>query len=148
MDPSAGYLRGGAETTSSGCDVTSTIAPVCRVLAYLGQPMSLAHVLYETDSSLVRQTVCGTREPVPIDAGKRGLVRDLSEVFAAQLLGLGVGFDVGLDVGLDAGVAGICGWARVVCSRLESRSLDGLLLDGEVVRTRVCGAVRDLVGGT
>jgi glutamine amidotransferase len=29
---------------------------VCRVVAYLGEPISLGHVLYETDSSLVRQT--------------------------------------------------------------------------------------------
>jgi glutamine amidotransferase len=29
---------------------------MCRVLAYLGQPLSLAHVLFETDSSLIRQT--------------------------------------------------------------------------------------------
>src|SRR5919202_1096181 len=29
---------------------------MCRVLAYLGAPISLAHVLYETDSSLVRQS--------------------------------------------------------------------------------------------
>ena len=29
---------------------------MCRVLAYLGEPISLAHVLYETDSSLVRQS--------------------------------------------------------------------------------------------
>jgi glutamine amidotransferase len=29
---------------------------VCRVLAYLGEPVSLGHVLYETDSSLVRQS--------------------------------------------------------------------------------------------
>jgi glutamine amidotransferase len=29
---------------------------VCRVLAYLGQPTSLAQVLYDTDSSLVRQS--------------------------------------------------------------------------------------------
>jgi glutamine amidotransferase len=29
---------------------------VCRVLAYLGEPISLGHVLYETDSSLVRQS--------------------------------------------------------------------------------------------
>jgi glutamine amidotransferase len=29
---------------------------MCRVLAYLGEPISLGHVLYETDSSLVRQS--------------------------------------------------------------------------------------------
>jgi glutamine amidotransferase len=29
---------------------------MCRVLAYLGEPLPLAHVLYETDSSLVRQS--------------------------------------------------------------------------------------------
>jgi len=29
---------------------------MCRVLAYLGEPISLDHVLYETDSSLVRQS--------------------------------------------------------------------------------------------
>jgi glutamine amidotransferase len=29
---------------------------VCRVVAYLGEPMSLSHVLFETDSSLVRQS--------------------------------------------------------------------------------------------
>jgi glutamine amidotransferase len=29
---------------------------MCRVLAYLGEPISLAHVLYDTDSSLVRQS--------------------------------------------------------------------------------------------
>jgi glutamine amidotransferase len=29
---------------------------MCRVLAYLGEPIPLAHVLYETDSSLVRQS--------------------------------------------------------------------------------------------
>lgn len=29
---------------------------MCRVLAYLGQPVSLGHVLYDTDSSLVRQS--------------------------------------------------------------------------------------------
>jgi len=29
---------------------------MCRVLAYLGEPISLRHVLYETDSSLVRQS--------------------------------------------------------------------------------------------
>src|SRR5918996_5014561 len=29
---------------------------MCRVLAYLGQPVSLAHVLFESDSSLVRQS--------------------------------------------------------------------------------------------
>jgi glutamine amidotransferase len=29
---------------------------MCRVLAYLGEPISLEHVLYETDSSLVRQS--------------------------------------------------------------------------------------------
>jgi glutamine amidotransferase len=29
---------------------------MCRVLAYLGEPISLAHVLFETDSSLVRQS--------------------------------------------------------------------------------------------
>jgi glutamine amidotransferase len=29
---------------------------MCRVLAYLGEPMPLAHVLFETDSSLVRQS--------------------------------------------------------------------------------------------
>jgi glutamine amidotransferase len=33
-----------------------TIAPVCRVVAYLGEPISLRHVLYDTDSSLVRQS--------------------------------------------------------------------------------------------
>src|SRR3954451_19539587 len=30
--------------------------PMCRVLAYLGAPISLEQVLYETDSSLVRQS--------------------------------------------------------------------------------------------
>jgi glutamine amidotransferase len=30
--------------------------PMCRVLAYLGEPIPLAHVLFETDSSLVRQS--------------------------------------------------------------------------------------------
>jgi glutamine amidotransferase len=29
---------------------------MCRVLAYLGEPISLEHVLFETDSSLVRQS--------------------------------------------------------------------------------------------
>src|SRR5690349_2250622 len=29
---------------------------MCRVLAYLGEPLPLEHVLYETDSSLVRQS--------------------------------------------------------------------------------------------
>ncbi|MDX6690929.1 MAG: glutamine amidotransferase [Solirubrobacteraceae bacterium] len=29
---------------------------MCRVLAYLGEPVGLSHVLYETDSSLVRQS--------------------------------------------------------------------------------------------
>jgi glutamine amidotransferase len=29
---------------------------VCRVLAYLGEPVSVGHVLFETDSSLVRQS--------------------------------------------------------------------------------------------
>jgi glutamine amidotransferase len=29
---------------------------MCRVLAYLGEPISLQHVLFETDSSLVRQS--------------------------------------------------------------------------------------------
>jgi glutamine amidotransferase len=29
---------------------------MCRVLAYLGEPISLGHALYETDSSLVRQS--------------------------------------------------------------------------------------------
>lgn len=29
---------------------------MCRVLAYLGEPISLRHVLFETDSSLVRQS--------------------------------------------------------------------------------------------
>jgi glutamine amidotransferase len=29
---------------------------MCRVLAYLGEPISMAHVLYDTDSSLVRQS--------------------------------------------------------------------------------------------
>lgn len=29
---------------------------MCRVLAYLGEPVSLGHVLFETDSSLVRQS--------------------------------------------------------------------------------------------
>jgi glutamine amidotransferase len=29
---------------------------MCRALAYLGEPISLGHVLYETDSSLVRQS--------------------------------------------------------------------------------------------
>jgi glutamine amidotransferase len=29
---------------------------MCRVLAYLGQPVALGHVLFETDSSLVRQS--------------------------------------------------------------------------------------------
>ena len=29
---------------------------MCRVLAYLGEPISLGHVLFETDSSLVRQS--------------------------------------------------------------------------------------------
>jgi glutamine amidotransferase len=29
---------------------------MCRVLAYLGEPVPLAHVLFETDSSLVRQS--------------------------------------------------------------------------------------------
>jgi glutamine amidotransferase len=29
---------------------------MCRVLAYLGEPLSLGHVLYDTDSSLVRQS--------------------------------------------------------------------------------------------
>jgi glutamine amidotransferase len=29
---------------------------MCRVLAYLGEPIALAHVLFETDSSLVRQS--------------------------------------------------------------------------------------------
>jgi hypothetical protein len=29
---------------------------MCRVVAYLGEPISLAGVLFETDSSLVRQT--------------------------------------------------------------------------------------------
>jgi glutamine amidotransferase len=29
---------------------------MCRVLAYLGEPISLKHVLFETDSSLVRQS--------------------------------------------------------------------------------------------
>ena len=29
---------------------------MCRVLAYLGEPIPLRHVLYETDSSLVRQS--------------------------------------------------------------------------------------------
>jgi glutamine amidotransferase len=29
---------------------------MCRVLAYLGEPISLSHVLFETDSSLVRQS--------------------------------------------------------------------------------------------
>jgi glutamine amidotransferase len=29
---------------------------VCRVVAYLGEPLSLRHVLYDTDSSLVRQS--------------------------------------------------------------------------------------------
>jgi hypothetical protein len=28
---------------------------MCRVLAYLGRPMSLEHLLFATDSSLVRQ---------------------------------------------------------------------------------------------
>jgi glutamine amidotransferase len=32
------------------------MALVCRVLAYLGEPLELEHVLYETDSSLVRQS--------------------------------------------------------------------------------------------
>jgi glutamine amidotransferase len=29
---------------------------VCRVLAYLGEPLSLGHVMFDTDSSLVRQS--------------------------------------------------------------------------------------------
>ncbi|MGD9570814.1 MAG: class II glutamine amidotransferase [Thermoleophilia bacterium] len=29
---------------------------MCRILGYLGEPVDLAHVLFETDSSLVRQT--------------------------------------------------------------------------------------------
>ncbi len=29
---------------------------MCRILGYLGEPIDLAHVLYETDSSLVRQS--------------------------------------------------------------------------------------------
>ena len=29
---------------------------MCRVLAYLGEPLALGHVLYDTDSSLVRQS--------------------------------------------------------------------------------------------
>lgn len=29
---------------------------MCRILAYLGEPLDLEHVLYETDSSLVRQS--------------------------------------------------------------------------------------------
>ena len=29
---------------------------MCRVLAYLGEPLALEHVLFETDSSLVRQS--------------------------------------------------------------------------------------------
>src|SRR5262249_45729172 len=29
---------------------------MCRVLAYLGEPISLGHALFETDSSLVRQS--------------------------------------------------------------------------------------------
>ena len=29
---------------------------MCRVVAYLGRPIPLAHILYETDSSLVTQT--------------------------------------------------------------------------------------------
>ena len=41
----AGYPQGGY-----------TIDQVCRALAYLGEPTSLGHVLYETDSSLVRQS--------------------------------------------------------------------------------------------
>jgi glutamine amidotransferase len=34
----------------------STVGRVCRVVAYLGGPISLGHVLYDTDSSLVRQS--------------------------------------------------------------------------------------------
>ena len=30
--------------------------PVCRVLAYLGEPIALGHVLFQTDSALVRQS--------------------------------------------------------------------------------------------
>src|SRR5687767_2685782 len=33
-----------------------TIIHVCRVLAYVGQPVGLEDVLFETDSSLVRQS--------------------------------------------------------------------------------------------
>ena len=38
------------------CAQANTIAAVCRVVAYLGEPISLGHVLYDTDSSLVRQS--------------------------------------------------------------------------------------------
>ena len=33
-----------------------TIVPMCRMLGYIGEPVSLGHVLFETDSSLVRQS--------------------------------------------------------------------------------------------
>jgi glutamine amidotransferase len=33
-----------------------TIVSMCRMMGYLGEPISLSHVLFETDSSLVRQS--------------------------------------------------------------------------------------------
>jgi len=33
-----------------------TIARVCRVVGYLGEPLSMGHVLYDTDSCLVKQS--------------------------------------------------------------------------------------------
>src|SRR5918912_3746838 len=54
----ASTIRSGrlARKWAFGTKAADTIARVCRVLAYLGEPISLQHVLYETDSCLVRQS--------------------------------------------------------------------------------------------
>jgi glutamine amidotransferase len=40
----------------SGATVRYTIVLMCRMLGYIGEPISLSDVLFETDSSLVRQS--------------------------------------------------------------------------------------------
>ena len=55
LDPRRSSANGQASPgTASRCTIIWP-DPMCRVLAYLGRPLPLADVLYETDNSLVRQ---------------------------------------------------------------------------------------------
>ena len=56
---------------------------MCRVLAYLGEPISLEHVLFETDSSLVRQSysprmMADVPQPRRVRHGRLGSALDRS----------------------------------------------------------------------